>query len=161
MLRIITVSDRLADESVLDRLAEAAVQQLEGAPGALIDARGGIVARVNAIASASAEAIKMAFPEAGIPVPGVVAVTNALLAAHAAGRSVTVLTHSEHILLRVSQAIRHGLPPEGVEVDVFFSVDDGEDNLVPVEVSLRFEADGNFNDDFPGGFFPERRELFR
>jgi AAA ATPase domain len=65
-------------------------------------------------------------------------------------------THSEHLALRIQKLVRKGdLTPEDVSV-VFVS---RGSNGATVS-SLRLDEEGDFMDDFPGGFFPERlREL--
>jgi hypothetical protein len=65
-------------------------------------------------------------------------------------------THSEHLALRLQRRVREkALPPSDISVLYVSRGSDGA-NVHP----LRLDDDGDFIDDFPGGFFPERlREL--
>jgi hypothetical protein len=65
-------------------------------------------------------------------------------------------THSEHLILRLQKLVRHGkLKPEDLSV-IFVSRDENGS----VAQRLRVDEDGDFIDDWPDGFFPERlREL--
>lgn len=69
-----------------------------------------------------------------------------------------VETHSEHLLLRIQRRIReHGLDPETVAVLYVDQDDQGEATVQ----RLRMDEDGDFIDEWPGGFFDERLdELF-
>ena len=72
------------------------------------------------------------------------------------GHRFVIETHSEHLVLRMQRLIRHGqLTPDDVSV---LYVRRGV-NGSRVE-RLHIDNDGDFIDDWPGGFFPERlREL--
>lgn len=61
-------------------------------------------------------------------------------------------THSEHLILRLQKLVRHGeLRPEDLSV---LYISRGEKGS---EVKrLRVDEDGDFIDEWPGGFFPER-----
>jgi len=64
------------------------------------------------------------------------------------GTTITIVTHSEHILLRFQQLIRvssYALTAEDVEVEW-----EGE--------TVRLDKQGRFIDQLKGGFFPERLE---
>lgn len=65
-------------------------------------------------------------------------------------------THSEHLALRIQKLVRKGtLTPDDVSV-VYVSRGTNGATVSP----LRLDEEGDFIDDFPGGFFPERlREL--
>ncbi len=65
-------------------------------------------------------------------------------------------THSEHLILRLQKLIRHGkLTPEDVSI-IFVSRGPNGSRAQ----RLRLDEDGDFADDWPGGFFAERlREL--
>ena len=65
-------------------------------------------------------------------------------------------THSEHLLLRILKMVRQGkLNPEDVAIHYVSRGKDGSE----IE-RLRVDEDGDFIDEWPGGFFPERlREL--
>lgn len=66
-------------------------------------------------------------------------------------------THSEHLVLRMQKLIREGtLKPEDVSV-VFVSRSEEGSQVTP----LPLDEDGDFTEEWPGGFFPERmNELF-
>jgi len=72
------------------------------------------------------------------------------------GHRYIVETHSEHLVLRMQRLVREGqLTPDDVSI---LYVSRGQ-NGSRVE-RLRLDEDGDFMDDWPGGFFPERlREL--
>ncbi|TWU41889.1 DUF3696 domain-containing protein [Novipirellula artificiosorum] len=72
------------------------------------------------------------------------------------GHRYIVETHSEHLVLRMQRLVREGqLTPDDVSI---LYVSRGP-NGSRVE-RLRLDEDGDFMDDWPGGFFPERlREL--
>jgi predicted ATPase len=84
-----------------------------------------------------------------------------------AGKTLLVETHSEHILLRLLRRIRErtdnelppgvtGLEPENLSV-VYVESDEQGVRFRP----LRVDADGEFRDQWPNGFFEERAgELF-
>lgn len=65
-------------------------------------------------------------------------------------------THSEHLALRLQRRVREKkLSPEDISV-VYVSRGPNGASVLP----LRLDDEGDFIDDFPGGFFPERlREL--
>jgi len=65
-------------------------------------------------------------------------------------------THSEHLALRLQRRVREKLlSPKDISV-VYVSRGPNGATARP----LRLDEDGDFIDDFPGGFFPERlREL--
>lgn len=65
-------------------------------------------------------------------------------------------THSEHLALRLLRRVREGkLSPEDISI-VYVSRGPNGATVQP----LRLDEDGDFMDEFPGGFFPERlREL--
>lgn len=65
-------------------------------------------------------------------------------------------THSEHLILRIQRLIREGkVSPDDVSV---IHVQRNPDGAKPRR--LRLDDEGEFMDDWPGGFFPERlREL--
>lgn len=65
-------------------------------------------------------------------------------------------THSEHLALRLQRRVREGkLLPEEISI-VYVSRGPNGATVQP----LRLDEDGDFMDEFPGGFFPERlREL--
>ncbi|MDB4324740.1 DUF3696 domain-containing protein [bacterium] len=68
-----------------------------------------------------------------------------------------VETHSEHLVLRLQRKVREGkLPPDDLAI---LYVERG-DNGSTVK-RLHLDEEGEFIDEWPGGFFPERlRELF-
>jgi predicted ATPase len=84
-----------------------------------------------------------------------------------AGKTLLVETHSEHILLRLLRRIRErtdnelppgvlGLEPENLSV-IYVESDEQGVRFRP----LRVDADGEFRDRWPNGFFEERAgELF-
>ncbi|MCC6694824.1 MAG: DUF3696 domain-containing protein [Candidatus Hydrogenedentes bacterium] len=65
-------------------------------------------------------------------------------------------THSEHLILRLQRLVRSGvLKPDDVAVLYVSRGKEGSD-----VTQLRLDENGDFLDDWPGGFFPERlREL--
>ena len=65
-------------------------------------------------------------------------------------------THSEHLALRLQRRVREKkLSPQDISI-VFVSRGPNGATVQP----LRLDEDGDFMDEFPGGFFPERlREL--
>lgn len=65
-------------------------------------------------------------------------------------------THSEHLVLRVQKLVRtHQLKPEDVSVIYVSRTPEGS-----LARRLNLDNEGDFTDDWPGGFFPERtREL--
>jgi hypothetical protein len=65
-------------------------------------------------------------------------------------------THSEHLALRLQRRVREGLiSPESISIVYVSRGPDGA-TVKP----LRLDEEGDFMDEFPGGFFPERlREL--
>lgn len=65
-------------------------------------------------------------------------------------------THSEHLALRIQKLVRtKQLRPEDVSI-VFVERGRNGSRVIPI----RLDEDGDFVDEFPGGFFPERlREL--
>ena len=68
-----------------------------------------------------------------------------------------VETHSEHLVLRLQSLVRHGvLAAENVSI---IYVSRGEDGAHAER--LRLDSDGDFIDEWPGGFFPERSREFR
>jgi predicted ATPase len=61
-------------------------------------------------------------------------------------------THSEHLMLRLLRRVREGkIPPEMLSV-IYVS----RGPFGSVVHSVRIDKNGDFMDDFPGGFFPER-----
>ena len=66
-------------------------------------------------------------------------------------------THSEHLVLRLQRLVREGkLFPE--EISILYVSPGGEGSVV---TPLRLDEDGDFIDEWPDGFFPERlREIF-
>ena len=82
------------------------------------------------------------------------------LLAHCVGEShkhkYVIETHSEHLVLRMQKLIRNGdLTPDDVSI-LFVSRGEEGSNVQ----RLRLDEEGDFIDDWPGGFFPERlREL--
>lgn len=86
-----------------------------------------------------------------------------LLIAGAAGggRVLLVETHSEHIILRIQRRIREtarGLAtPQGpVSEDQVAVYHVGRNEDATAVTRLRLDSDGDFIDEWPGGFFPER-----
>lgn len=75
------------------------------------------------------------------------------------GNQLLVETHSEHLMLRIQRRIREGtLSPENVAV---LYVDQSESGTAAV-TPLRLDAQGDFIDDWPHGFFDDRLdELFQ
>lgn len=69
------------------------------------------------------------------------------------GNQVIVETHSEHMMLRVQRRIREGTL-EAKEVSVIY-IDRGRSGPATVR-QLRLSDDGEFLDQWPGGFFEER-----
>jgi hypothetical protein len=65
-------------------------------------------------------------------------------------------THSEHLILRLQRLVRtKRLQPTDISVVAVRRSSEGS-----IAVPLRLDEEGDFIDDFPGGFFPERlREL--
>ena len=65
-------------------------------------------------------------------------------------------THSEHLALRLQRRVREGkISPTDISV-VYIGRGSNGATVQP----LRLDSEGDFMDDFPGGFFPERlREL--
>ncbi len=100
--------------------------------------------------------------------PSAQVVVGDLLIAGAAGcgRVLLVETHSEHIVLRIQRRIREitrgAATPQGPVDDKHVAVyhvgrsKDGT-KITP----LRLDSDGDFVDDWPGGFFPERLSELR
>lgn len=78
-------------------------------------------------------------------------------AAGRSGRQFILETHSEHFLLRVQRMVRRKqISPDQVSV-LYVGADDG----VSYVKRLRIDPDGDFRDEWPGGFFDERfEELF-
>lgn len=72
------------------------------------------------------------------------------------GHRFIIETHSEHLVLRMQKLVRHGmLRPNDVSI---LYVSRGENGSKARR--LRLDDEGDFIDDWPGGFFPERlREL--
>ena len=63
-------------------------------------------------------------------------------------------THSEHLILRLQRLVRTGvLTPD--QISVLFVLRGKEDRGSEV-VRLRLDEEGDFIDEWPGGFFPER-----
>lgn len=84
------------------------------------------------------------------------------------GRTLLIETHSEHLLLRLLRRIRHTdagdlEPGEPLVTPALVAVHYAEPGLGGMEVrELRISRDGDFLDDWPGGFFDERGdELFK
>ena len=71
--------------------------------------------------------------------------------------SLILETHSEHLILRIIKRIRKGtLSHEDVSI-IYVDPEEGGSSLK----TLRLDADGDFIDDWPHGFFAEReKELF-
>lgn len=70
----------------------------------------------------------------------------------AKGNRFIIETHSEHLILRLQKLIRTGkLRPE--DVAVLYVARGPEGSTVE---QLRLDEEGDFIDDWPGGFFPER-----
>ena len=67
-----------------------------------------------------------------------------------------VETHSEHLVLRLQRLVREGrLDPDKVSIIYVSRRGDGA-----TVTRLRLDQEGDFSDEWPGGFFPERlREL--
>lgn len=65
-------------------------------------------------------------------------------------------THSEHLILRLQRLVRtKKLQPSDISVVAVRRGSEGS-----IAVPLRLDEEGDFMDEFPGGFFPERlREL--
>jgi hypothetical protein len=65
-------------------------------------------------------------------------------------------THSEHLVLRIQKLVRDGtLKPE--DISIVFATRDPDGSRIQ---QIRIDEEGDFIDDWPGGFFPERlREL--
>lgn len=64
-----------------------------------------------------------------------------------------VETHSEHLMLRLQRLVRAGqLKNDDVSVIYVKRAEGGSE-----ATRLRLDEDGDFMDDWPGGFFPERR----
>ena len=70
--------------------------------------------------------------------------------------STLIETHSEHLVLRIQKLVREDkLRPE--DVAVLFVSRGAEGSTIK---RLALDEDGDFVDEWPGGFFPERlREL--
>ena len=67
-------------------------------------------------------------------------------------------THSEHLILRLQRLVRKGeLSPDLVKV-LYVDPQMGENG--PVVKELKMDIDGEFVDDWPKGFFPERLREF-
>ncbi|TRW15139.1 AAA family ATPase [Glacieibacterium frigidum] len=84
------------------------------------------------------------------------------------GRTLLIETHSEHLLLRLLRRIRHTdasdlAPGEPLVTPALVAVHYAEPGLNGMEIrELRISRDGDFLDDWPGGFFDERGdELFK
>ena len=72
-----------------------------------------------------------------------------------AGRANQVIaeTHSEHLILRIQRRIREGLLDPGLLSVLYVDQDDqGEASVIPI----RIDAEGDFIDPWPHGFFEER-----
>jgi hypothetical protein len=69
------------------------------------------------------------------------------------GHQFLIETHSEHLMLRLQRLIREGNLQQS-DVSVVY-VARGETGSVASR--LRLDSDGDFVDEWPGGFFPERR----
>ncbi|NMA74812.1 MAG: AAA family ATPase [Bacteroidales bacterium] len=69
-------------------------------------------------------------------------------------------THSEHLILRLQRLVRNGiLSPEDLSVLYVQKSSVGEGSKV---IHLQLDGEGDFIDEWPGGFFPERLdELLR
>jgi hypothetical protein len=72
------------------------------------------------------------------------------------GHSFLIETHSEHLVLRIQKLVRdRTLKPE--DVSVLFVSRGHQGSSIQ---TIRLDSDGDFVDEWPGGFFPERlREL--
>lgn len=77
-------------------------------------------------------------------------------AARIHGKQCLIELHSEHVILRLQRLIREGkLAPGELSVNVVRRIA----SATRID-ALRLDQDGDFLDDWPGGFFPERlREL--
>jgi predicted ATPase len=65
-------------------------------------------------------------------------------------------THSEHLVLRLQRLVRTGrLKPEDVSILYVMHAKEGSEVR-----RLRVDDEGDFIDDWPGGFFPERLREF-
>lgn len=77
--------------------------------------------------------------------------------AHPHNNQFIVETHSEHLVLRLQNLVRHGkLSSDDVAI---IYVSRGEDGAKAER--LRLDSDGDFIDEWPGGFFPERSREFQ
>lgn len=84
---------------------------------------------------------------------------NFFAEAAVSGGQMIVETHSEHVILRLSSLLGHersGLTPETIAVS-FFWKDDG--TVRAKRIGL--DREGEFTDEWPQGFFPERRAELR
>ena len=72
------------------------------------------------------------------------------------GNCIIAETHSEHLVLRIQKLVRTGeLKPD--DVSIVFVRREAKGSVVD---RLRLDQEGDFIDEWPGGFFPERmREL--
>ena len=62
-------------------------------------------------------------------------------------------THSEHLILRLQRRVReHQITQDEVGVYYVSQAEDGQTDVV----QLRLDEEGDFVDNWPGGFFPER-----
>ena len=72
-------------------------------------------------------------------------------------QTVIIETHSEHLILRIQRRIReHVLGPDDVAV-IYVNCGPNGTELT----RLRLDEDGDFVDEWPGGFFPERLNELR
>ena len=68
------------------------------------------------------------------------------------GNQFIIETHSEHLILRLQRLVREGiLKPQDISV-IFVSKKPGGAKAQCLEL----DENGDFIDDWPGGFFPER-----
>jgi predicted ATPase len=74
------------------------------------------------------------------------------------GNQFILETHSEHLLLRIRRLIRRGtIPAELVSILYVDPRIDGTADVIEIDLG----DDGEFLDEWPDGFFPERfNELF-
>ena len=62
-------------------------------------------------------------------------------------------THSEHLVLRLQRRVReHLISQDDIGVYYVSQADDGQTRVS----QLRLDEEGDFIDNWPGGFFPER-----
>jgi len=107
------------------------------------------------------------FPENNKHPKYVLDVSQSLINGHLEGHNYSIVTDSEHIMLRILRRIREGVLKKEDVVVVYHRKGDSftetriEDGVVYIEpcgpfITLHIEDDGEFIDDWPGGFFNER-----